>query len=186
MRKGENGFSILFLSPALIIYLIFVIIPIFLAAYYTLLDWAGAGVPNFYGLGNYIRMVDDADYWKTVRNSFTLVLLAILIQNPVGIGLAYLTSKATVFKRFFRASIFMPVVISATATGLMFSLLLNTDIGIFNRLLDAVGLGVFKRSWLSDPKVVLYSVAVPQVWQYQGLVYFNSVFLAVKIQLSLF
>ena len=85
VKKGENLFSVLFLAPAFIIYTVFIILSIFIAIFYTFQDWTGAGAPVFNGIDNYIRLFSDNDYLWTVKNSFILVILAVLIQNPIGI-----------------------------------------------------------------------------------------------------
>lgn len=171
MKKAKLGLIICFLAPAFILYTTFVIASIALSISYTFVDWSGAGKATFAGLDNYIRLVQDPDYWTVTKNTIVLVFLSVVIQNPLGIGLAYLTSRTKIGYRFIRSSIFMPVVISSVATGLMFSLFLNNDIGIFNNFLKTVGLGFLQNNWLSNPKIVLYSVAIPQVWQYLGIHY---------------
>jgi len=168
-RRRDIVFSIGFLSPTLILYCTFVIYAICLAFYYTLTDWSGIGDKSFIWFANYKQLVLDPEYWQVTKNSFTLVLLAILIQNPVGLLLAFFISRITKGYRFFRSAIFLPVVIPAATTGLMFSLLLNNDLGIMNGFLKAIGLGFLQQNWLTDPKIVIYSVALPQVWQYLGI-----------------
>jgi raffinose/stachyose/melibiose transport system permease protein len=134
-----------------------------------LTDWSGIGDKSLIWFANYKELIQDPEYWQVTKNSFTLVLLAILIQNPVGLLLAFFISRITRGYRFFRSAIFLPVVIPAATTGLMFSLLLNNDLGIMNGFLKAIGLGFLQQNWLTDPKIVIYSVALPQVWQYLGI-----------------
>jgi len=168
-RKRDIIFSIGFLSPTLILYCTFVIYAIILAFYYTLTDWSGIGDKSFVWFANYKELILDPEYWQVTKNSFTLVLLAILIQNPVGLLLAFFISRISKGYRVFRSAIFLPVVIPAATTGLMFSLLLNNDLGIMNGFLKTIGLGFLQQNWLTDPKIVIYSVALPQVWQYLGI-----------------
>jgi len=137
--------------------------------YYASLKWNGIGKGVFIGIQNYIDLVKDPEYWQVTKNSFTLVLLAMVIQNPLGLFLAYLISRIKFGYKVIRSVIFLPVVIAAATTALMFQLLLNNDIGITNRLLQTIGLGFLQRVWLSDPKVVIFAVGLPQVWQYLGI-----------------
>jgi len=168
-RKRDIIFSIGFLSPTLILYCTFVIYAIILAFYYTLTDWSGIGDKSFVWFANYKELILDPEYWQVTKNSCTLVLLAILIQNPVGLLLAFFISRISKGYRVFRSAIFLPVVIPAATTGLMFSLLFNNDLGIMNGFLKTIGLGFLQQNWLTDPKIVIYSVALPQVWQYLGI-----------------
>lgn len=70
--------------------------------------------------------------------------------------------------RFFQTSYFVPVVISATVIGLMFSLFFNPTFGPINTFLKAVGMEKYIKNWLSDPDIVLFSVILPGIWQYLG------------------
>ncbi len=169
MKKGENLFSGIFLAPAFIFFTVFVIFPIGLSTYYSLVDWPGIGEKVFVWFDNYKQVAMDSEYWQVTKNTFILVLLSIVIQNPVGLLLAYFISRTSFGYKFFRSAIFLPVVISAATTGLMFSLLMNNDLAILNNVLKALGLGFLQQNWLTDPNVVLYSVALPQVWQYLGI-----------------
>ena len=167
--KGDRLFSAFFLSPAFVVYTVFVIYTVLLSLYYTMTHWKGVGEPVFVWFRNYVELVKDPEYWQVTRNSFTLVLLAMFIQNPVALVLAYLVSRIKFGFKPIRSIIFLPCVISAATTGLMFQLLFNADIGVFNNILKTFGLGFLQRVWLSDPKTVLYAVAIPQVWQYLGI-----------------
>lgn len=170
-RRRDLAFSIGFLTPSLVPYCLFVIYAIVLAFYYTLTDWKGLGDKHFIWFENYRNLLFDKEYWQVTRNSFTIVILAILIQNPVGILLAFFISRLSKGYRFYRAAIFLPVVIPAATTGLMFALLLNNDLDIMNGLLRAIGLGFLQQNWLTNSKIVIYSVALPQVWQYLGILF---------------
>jgi len=95
--------------------------------------------------------------------------MAVLFQNPIALILAFAVARIGKGYRFFRSTLFMPVVIPMIATGLLFSLLLNSDYGVFNNILKTFGLGFLQHDWLTDPKVVIFSVSVPQLWQYVGI-----------------
>jgi len=171
LHRHDTLFSIGFLAPCLALYSVFVIYAIGLSAYYTLTDWSGIGKPEFAWFANYRELIRDPEYWQVTRNSFTLVILAIVIQNTVGLGLAYMVSRIGRGVRLYRVAIFLPVVIPSATTGLMFALLLNNDVGFVNQFLESIGLGFLRQNWLTDPKVVIYSVALPQVWQYLGILF---------------
>lgn len=80
--------------------------------------------------------------------------------------MAYLITKIKHFSKIYQSVFFLPVVISTVATATMFSIMLNADVGVLSKLLENIGL---KYSWLSDEKVVLWSVTIPQLWQYLGI-----------------
>jgi len=169
-RARDTSFSVAFLAPSFVLYTGFVILTIGMAVYYTMTNWTGVGPKTWIWFKNYVTLFTrDPDYWTVTKNSFILVALAIAIQNPLGLLLAYLVSRVKHGYRFFRSAIFLPVVIPMASTGTLFALFLSGDTGALNWLLNAVGLGALQRMWLSDSKVALYAVALPQVWQYLGI-----------------
>jgi raffinose/stachyose/melibiose transport system permease protein len=169
-KARDNAFSAAFLAPSFILYTAFVIFTIGMAVYYTMTNWKGVGPKTWIWFKNYVELfTKDVDYWTVTKNSFVLVGLAILIQNPLGLLLAYLVSRVKTGYRVFRSAIFLPVVIPMASTGVLFSLFLSGDTGAMNYLLTLFGLGGLQRMWLSDPKVALFAVALPQVWQYLGI-----------------
>lgn len=169
MRKGVKVFSICFLAPAFLVYLVLFIFPTILSVYYSLFDWDAVGQKIFIGLENYTTMFSDPDYWKVVKNTFTLVGYSLLFQVPPGLILAYMLINTKKGFKFFRSVYFLPVIIAPIAIGLMFFLFYNSEFGLINKVLENLGLAFLKRDWLSDSKVVLRSVVLPEVWQYIGM-----------------
>jgi len=169
MTKASKSFSILFVAPAFILYTVLVIIPVIFTIYYSMTDWNGISKPDFSGVENYLRLFTSSDYWRVVGNTVKLVILTLLFQVPLGLIFAYLLFKLSWGFKLFRTIYFMPVIIAPIAIGVMFSLFYNGDLGPLNNFLGAVGLEGLQRNWLSDSKIVLYSVIFPQVWQYIGL-----------------
>lgn len=158
-----------FLLPVFLIYTIFLFIPLVQTGYYSLTQWNGVTDKVFIGLENFRELFGNSDYWLTFRNTIKLVVITLLVQIPMGLLLAYLLYSKTKGMKFFRTVFFLPVVIAPVAISLMFSLFYNSEIGIFNRLLEMIGLGRFQTNWLSNINTLLYAVMAPQVWQYIGL-----------------
>lgn len=169
MKKTWSWFSTLFLAPAFLSYTVFIIVPVFYSMYYSLTKWNGGGKPAFLSLDNYIRLWNDKTYWDVVGNTLTLAALTVVFQVSLGLIFAYLLFQTFAGFRFFRTVYFLPVVVAPVTIGIMFSMFYNGDLGPLNKLLEAVGLSFLKHNWLSDSKIVLYSVIFPQVWQYIGL-----------------
>ena len=168
-RQSDLRFSILFSSPALIIYVGFMIIPIFLAGYYGMLRWDGASAARFVGLDNFIYMLTWDDYHIVLKNTLLNVIVSSVLKIPLAVTFAYLLYRTTRGFRLFRFTIFLPVVISSAAIALMFTIFLNGDRGLVNTFLSTIGLESWRRIWLGDPKVVVYSVIIPRTWQMIGL-----------------
>lgn len=158
-----------FLLPVFLIYTLFLFIPLVQTGYYSLTEWNGITEKIFVGLDNFRDIFSNSDYWITFQNTIKLVIISLLIQIPMGLLLAYLLYMKTRGMKIYRTVFFLPVVIAPVAISLMFSLFYNSEIGVFNRLLEMIGLGAFQTNWLSNIRTLLYAVMAPQVWQYIGL-----------------
>lgn len=174
--QRENSFKISkfgllgLLGPSLAIYTFVMIIPLLLSFYYSLTDWLGGPTKNFVGLHNYALLLKDELFWHSFRNNIIILLLTLVIQ----MGLAFLLttlfmSKLLRLKELHRTIIFFPVVLSAVVVGFVWQMMYSHDYGILNALLRVVGLDSLIRPWLDDPKIVIYSVTVPLIWQFLGI-----------------
>ncbi|MBP1967331.1 carbohydrate ABC transporter permease [Paenibacillus aceris] len=163
-----RGFITIGLLPALVLYLFFVIVPIFWSAYYGFFDWKGIGAAKFIGLDNYVEVFKDPIFWKSFKNNMLIVAASVFGQVPIALILALLLMKSTFFQRVIRASVFMPMVLSSVVVGIIWGYIYHPQIGILNFLLDGVGLDSWKKAWLSDPKVSMYALMVPIIWNYIG------------------
>jgi len=159
----------LFILPVFMVYSIFLMIPLVQTGYYSLTSWNGISQKVFIGFDNFNALMKNNDYWITFFNTMKLTAVSLLIQITVGLLLAYLLYQKTKGAKIFRTIFFLPVVIAPVAIGLMFSLFYNSQIGIFNKILTVLGLGMFQTHWLSNINTLLYAVMAPQVWQYIGL-----------------
>jgi raffinose/stachyose/melibiose transport system permease protein len=169
VNKEKYIFSVLFTTPAFLLFTVFMITPICLSFYYSLSNWRGYGTIVIKGLDNFIDLFHSRDYFTAVKNTLFLVFLSVFIKVPAAAGMAYLLYRTTKGFRIYRVILFLPVVISPIAIGLMFSIILNADIGPLGNFFRSVGLHQFDVIWLSNPKYVLWAVCLPQIWQNMGL-----------------
>lgn len=168
-RNREKIFRCCFQMPSVFLYTVFLIFPAISSLYYALLKWDGVSGKKFIGLDNFADLFFHDRYFGTVLGNTIISMLAgILIQIPLALFLAYMVFRIKKGFRFFQSAYFVPVVISATIIGLMFSLFFNPVFGPVNLMLQNLGLEHLTQNWLSDPKVVLFSVILPGVWQYLG------------------
>jgi raffinose/stachyose/melibiose transport system permease protein len=152
------------LLPAVSIYLLFVIIPIFWSAYYGFFDWKGIGAMKFIGFDNYIEVVKDPIFWRAFKNNLIIVAASIFGQVPIALVLSLVLWKSSFFHRFVRSAIFMPMVLASVVIGIIWGYIYNPQIGILNYMLEQFGLSSWIRDWLGDPKINMYSVSVPIIW----------------------
>ncbi|MEC0231863.1 carbohydrate ABC transporter permease [Paenibacillus alba] len=163
-----RGFITIGLLPALVLYLFFVIVPIFWSAYYGFFDWKGIGAAKFIGFDNYAEVIKDPIFWKSFKNNMLVVAASVFGQVPIAMILALLLMRSTFFQRTIRASVFMPMVLSSVVVGIIWGYIYHPQIGILNFMLEGIGLDSWKKAWLSDPKVSMYALMVPIIWNYIG------------------
>jgi len=170
-RVRDNLTIILFLLPALTLFLIFVVYPILRSVYFSLFNWKGLGAATeFVGLGNYLAILSDQIFLKAVGNGFLIVALSLTIQLPLALALALMVGRDLPGRAFFRVIFFMPYVFSEVITAIMWLGLYNPDPdrGFINALLVLIP-GVKPVAWLGDTNTVLAAVFFVLTWKYFGL-----------------
>lgn len=161
---------IIFLLPSLIFLIVFLYIPFFDNIKNSLFDMTTPVLLDgqtwkFIGLDNYKRMLTDPDLRIAIWNSLKMMILTIIFQVGIAFVLAVLVSNVKKMQQFFRTVYFFPVVISATAIGLIFKLFYNYNGGMLNQILE--GLGQEPVNWLK-PTLAFIMVAIPTLWSYVG------------------
>lgn len=164
----SKGFIALALLPALLLFLLFVIIPVFWSAYYGFFDWKGFGAARFVGFGNYSEILQDPIFWRALRNNLIVVASSIIGQVPVALVLALLLMKNSFFNRLIRSAVFMPMVLSTVVVGLIWGYIYHPQFGIANKVLEMIGLESWTRAWLSDPSVNMLAITIPINWSNIG------------------
>lgn len=161
---------ILFILPALLLFLAILVAPILVSGYYSLFDWNGFGKKTFIGLENYGELFtsNSIGFMKALGNSLLLALLSVVVQLPVSLGLALLLGKGRKGERAFLSIYFIPVLISTVVIGQLWLKIYNPSYGILNVILRAVGLESWEKIWLGDVTTALGASFVPILWQYVG------------------
>ena len=168
-RRIRNGIETgLFVSPALALYLLFVVGPLLYAAYFSLYHWSGLGAAiDFVGLHNYELAFQDDLFRASILHNFTIAGLSILIQLPLGLGAALLLNRRFPGRAALRLVFFAPYVLSEAITAIIWLLMLQPD-GLADHVFRAVGLGGLVHLWLADLHIVLYTMFVVITWKYIG------------------
>jgi len=158
-----------FVAPALVLFALFVIVPVLQAGHYSVYKWNGLGpLDNFVGLQNYVQALGDQIFQRSVRNNLTIAFLSIAIQLPIGIMVALLLNRRFRGQTAMRVIVFVPYVLAEVVAGVVWALILQPN-GPLDALLDSVGLGAIGQVWLGDPKVALWTVMGVLTWKYSGL-----------------
>jgi raffinose/stachyose/melibiose transport system permease protein len=162
----------LFVLPCLLIYVGLVFVPIVVSFYTGMLDWNGIGADSkFIGLANFGSMfTNDPTFWHSVRNTFLLAGFSMAIQLPIALFVAILLSRYVRRPNFLVTSYFLPVILSVVIIGQLWKTIYNPASmgGMINQVLIKLGLESWTHSWLTEPKIAIFSVIVVGLWQYLG------------------
>ena len=170
---------VLFLLPALVLYLMFVLFPIVQAAHFSLFKWNGLQpLTDFVGLRNYQVALSSATFTSAVGNNVLIVVLSLFIQIPFSLSIAILLNRRFPGRAIFRLIFFLPYVLSEAITGIVFSLMLRPD-ALVDTTLSRAGLGGLVQDWLGDGGIVMLTLFVIISWKYFG---FHMIILLAGLQ----
>src|SRR6476661_36469 len=144
----------LLVSPYLLFVLVFVVFPVLFCLFLTFHKWNIIAPMQFAGIDNYSRLFQDRLFWKAIGNTLKFLLLHIPLQLVLSLTLAWLLNQKIRAVSFFRASFFMPVIVSGVVVTILWQQLLGYDSGLINRLLTTIG--IKKVGWLVDPDMAIY------------------------------
>jgi raffinose/stachyose/melibiose transport system permease protein len=173
---------VLFLLPALALFLTFVVYPVISAARYSLYKWDGLQpLTDFVGIKNYQTALGSDIFIHSIQNNFLIVFLSLTIQIPFSLMLAVLLNRRFPGRTVFRLIFFLPYVLSEAITGIIFLLMLQPSGSddYFTALVKSLGLGAFKQDWLGDTTFVMVTLFVVISWKYFG---FHMIILLAGLQ----
>ncbi|MFC3803894.1 carbohydrate ABC transporter permease [Cohnella sp. GCM10012308] len=154
--------------PALVIYAVLYIFPTASGFYYSLTDWSPyKDSIKVIGFDQFVDLFRTKAMYTAMKHTVIYAAIVTIFQNGLGVLLALFLNAKLAGRNFFRSVFFMPCILSALVVGYMFTIVLHPD-GIFNQLLDQIGLSSLTKDWFGDPKLALYSVTAVNVWQWAG------------------
>jgi multiple sugar transport system permease protein len=155
----------LLMAPVLIIFTIFVVIPIAFAIYFSFTDWNGISPPSeagYVGLRNYRNVLVDegirrSDFFKAVKNTTYFALGVVPLQTALALLLAVVINQRMLrFKSFFRTAYYFPSITSSIAISLIFLFLYQRS-GLVNRILETITFGRWEPiAWMADPRGLIH------------------------------
>ncbi|WP_035711851.1 carbohydrate ABC transporter permease [Salibacterium aidingense] len=158
-----------FILPTLLFYTYFFLMPVTSTLIDSFHEWDGISDKVFIFLENYITLLQDPIFYKSLVNTLYWVVLVIVLQIPIGFFLAYFIYQKIKGFKFLRTVYFIPVITSSVAISLAFSFIYEANFGILNSLLKLVGLDHLTTAWLTDPITAMTAVSLPFVFNYIGL-----------------
>jgi raffinose/stachyose/melibiose transport system permease protein len=167
-RFGRIFTILLFLTPATVIYVYFVILPIIQSAVYSMYRWNGLGpLQNFIGLDNYTKALGDKVFVSALSHNILIAVLSLIIQLPLSLLLALLVARHLPGRSIFRMIFFLPYVLSDVTAGVIWSFVYKPDNGLLNTAINSLKIGE-PQAWLGDTNLALFAVFVVMCWKYFG------------------
>ena len=155
--------ALLFVAPAVIFAVTFLIVPMIGAFVYSGAKIAPlSGQLNWVGLANYQVMFSDPVFYRSLVNTALFILTTVPLSMIIGLALAVLMNSVLPARRIVRTAIYLPLVISGVAVGLIGTFMYNETVGVINNLLDNIGLpGV---AWQSGGATAFVSLILVTLW----------------------
>lgn len=155
-------------TPAIIVYTVFVLVPMVFAVRYSLYRWRGSGpLTEFVGLRNYQLAFEDPIFRDALWNNLIIVVGSLLVQGPIALGVALLLNRRFRGRAYFRLLMFVPYVLAEVTVGIMWRLILMGD-GSADATLKALGMGNLVQGWLSDLPIIIWTLLFILTWKYVG------------------
>jgi raffinose/stachyose/melibiose transport system permease protein len=160
---------VLFLAPAVGLFVVFMVAPVLYAAFVSFFSWKGFGPPkDFIGLQNYAKILQDTVFMKATIHGGTILLLSVLVQLPLALGLALLVGRDLPGRAVFRTIFFMPYVLAEVSTAAIWRFTLEADpqTGLVNAVIRLLGLKTVP--WLGSLDTVMFAIFIALTWKYFG------------------
>ena len=155
-----------FLLPTVIILLALTIFPFLFCIFLTFgkVSFVGGLQIHFAGLKNWMRLFGDERFYNALSNTILITVIAVAIEYVLGLGLALLLNTRVKGSTFFRVLFLLPMMLTPIVVGYMGRMMFNPTRGPVNHVLPLLGLPAV--AWLTEPKIVLYSVILTDIWHW--------------------
>ncbi len=173
--RAEQVAPYLFVAPFIVLFLIFGAYPLVKSIILSLYITNGPADEVFVGAENYRFLLTDPNFWKAVRNTAVYTFWSLVLQIPLGLGLAILLNSPWVRGRnFLRLAFFSPNLVGQVFVGVLFSVLFVPQYGLVNKALHATIGTPLDMRWLAEPHLVMPALVMTSLWMYVGfqMVYF--------------
>ena len=172
-KRRQRLIWLLFLLPALLVYVSFLALPIFSSMGLSFFTGSGLRPDRFIGFGNYVELFTNP-LWRdrflnALRNTFVFFTIHMIVQNTLGLLFATLLASGIKGHSLLRTVIFLPATLSVLVIGFLWRLILNPQWGAVNKFLKGIGLNEWALPWLGVPGVALIVISLVSCWQWVGL-----------------
>jgi multiple sugar transport system permease protein len=164
-RKDDTKLALLFIAPASLGLLVFLVWPLLTGLYYSLTEYTTLTPPTWVGLENYSRLLTDPVFWNSLKVTVLYVVINIGVQTVVALVIAVLMQRLTQ-STVLRSLVLAPYLVSNVVAAIVFLWILDTQLGIFNIFLQWIGFDPIA-FWASETWVIP-TVALVNVWRHMG------------------
>jgi raffinose/stachyose/melibiose transport system permease protein len=167
---NKNMTALSFLAIPLILYSLFVIVPIVQAAYFGFFKWNGLGaMTNFVGFENYITILKDKIFHKALLHNFLIILLSLALQLPFALLIALAIGRRLRGSIIFRSIFFLPYILAEVIAGVMWTFIYHPQFGLSNSVLSDIFPSLKTAAFMGNPDTVFYAIFVVLWWKYFGM-----------------
>jgi raffinose/stachyose/melibiose transport system permease protein len=169
VKSRRNLWNIIFfVAPALLILIVFGLIPIFYNFIMSLYQTDLMSPSVFVGLKNYEILFRDSVFQQSVKNNILLVCGSLIAHLVFALFLANILFAKLRGTNFFQSAFFLPSVVTGVAVGLIWTFILNSQFGMVNKILEILNLAQFQHQWLADKDTAMLAIIIVVMWQYVG------------------
>ena len=163
--SSKKAFIFISLTPLLFFYTLFLVIPKITSFYYPFTEYDGISQARWIGIENFIAIAHDADLWGALKNNLFYWAIATPINFFAGLIVAYLLVKKPYQEnKFYRVLYYFPAILPSVITALMWQFAFHGRYGIFNAMLNAMGVNVGEFYWLTHATAARWAMVIPMVW----------------------
>jgi len=174
LKYSDSFWALLFLSPNLILFLMFTLVPVLASFGFSFTEWDLLRDPTWIGLGNFKEMFSDRIFRQVMGNTLYYSLVSVPLGVAFSLLLAILVNQKLRGVKFYRAIYFLPVISSTVAVAIVWQWIYNPEFGLLNYFLEFVG--IKGPNWLGSTKWAMPAVIIASTWK--GLGYNMLLFLA--------
>ncbi|WHY17294.1 sugar ABC transporter permease [Paenibacillus sp. G2S3] len=176
-KKKWQSYALLFILPSFILYTMFVIVPTVGSVYLSFTSWDGISDDvRYIGFANFVEIWNSPRVHNALKNTMIMTISLVVLENIAAIAMAMMVDKVRWFRNFFKSVFYFPTLLSGIVMGFVWAMILNYNFGVFNQILESVGLGSWIVDWLGNPKYAMLSIILSTVWKGAG--YYMIIYLA--------
>ena len=165
---SKKSTKIIMIMPAVILFTVFFLAPIFISVYYSFTDFSGIGAAKFIGFKNYQVLLKDKFFFIALKNTFIILIGITITILPLSFIVALLLEKPFRGSGVVQSIIFAPNVIAPILVGLIWLFILDPKMGMINAIFRSIGLSDYQQQWIGGKTLTPYSVAFVYLWQVLG------------------